>query len=150
MNPEHKKVIERLQLIQADANEFWIKLHNYHWNVKGIHFEQIHEFTEQIYNDIAILFDDVAERILQLNAKPFVTSQELLKHKRLESENKNDFDSLYVLNNILKDYEFFLKEFKALSNEAEEISDKATISLADEMIGKLEKNIWLVKSHIKD
>ena len=144
----NNQVIQRLQLIQADAHEFWVKLHNYHWNVKGIDFRQIHTLTEEFYDSVAVLFDDVAERILQLGKQPLITTKDFSEYARLEVETKDSFDSFYVLNHILQDYQFFLQEFRTLSKEADEADDKVTIALADEMIAKLEKDIWIIKSTI--
>ena len=42
------KVILQLNTIQADANALYIKFHDLHWNVKGIQFFSVHEYTEKL------------------------------------------------------------------------------------------------------
>ncbi|MFP4198930.1 MAG: ferritin-like domain-containing protein, partial [Halanaerobium sp.] len=37
------------------------KLHNLHWNVEGKQFMQVHNFTEDLYNDFFEKYDEVAE-----------------------------------------------------------------------------------------
>ena len=55
------KVIKQLKQIQADAHALYIKVHNYHWNVKGMDFHPVHAYTEGLYNEMSVLFDDMAE-----------------------------------------------------------------------------------------
>ena len=53
-------VVDILKQIQADSIVFYMKLHNLHWNVKGLLFKPIHESTEAIYDEFAEIFDAVA------------------------------------------------------------------------------------------
>lgn len=34
------KIIEQLKQIQADSHALYVKMHNYHWNIKGMDFFQ--------------------------------------------------------------------------------------------------------------
>jgi len=73
------KVILQLNTIQADANALYIKFHDLHWNVKGIQFFSVHEYTEKAYEDMSEIFDDAAERALMLGGRPIVKAEELAK-----------------------------------------------------------------------
>lgn len=64
-------VTKQLLQMQADAHHLWVKFHNYHWNVKGLQFFSIHEYTEKAYEEMAELFDSCAERVLQLGEKSY-------------------------------------------------------------------------------
>ena len=79
------KVIQLLQQIQADSLVFYTKLHNLHWNVEGLMFKPIHEATEKIYDEFADVFDDVAERVIQLGGNPYVTLSDILKNAKRDS-----------------------------------------------------------------
>jgi DNA-binding ferritin-like protein len=62
------KVIKQLKQIQADAHALYIKVHNYHWNVKGMDFHPVHAYTEGLYNEMSVLFDDMQKNIDQWKA----------------------------------------------------------------------------------
>ena len=90
-------------------------------------------------------FDDVAERILQLEGKPLVTLKQILEISRIKEDDKTDFNAEYVIQNILTDFEYLHKEFRELSSASGE--DATTMGFADEQVAKLEKDIWMLKAH---
>ncbi len=141
-----KKVIKELKTIQASSLVMFTKLHNYHWNIKGMQFLPIHEMTEKIYEQFSTLYDDTAERVLQLGDKPIILLDDISKTSIIKEDKKSNFDATYVLKNILLDFETLLKEFKKLSKVANEIDDNTTIAFADDNIAHLEKNIWMIKA----
>lgn len=138
--------IEILKQIQADSLVFFMKTHNYHWNVKGRDFPQVHKATEEIYNIFAEVFDDVAERILQLNDIPLVSIVEVSKVAKIKEEARTSFKSEEVLKGVLSDYEYFLGLFKDLSKHSDE--DISTQDYANSQIAHLEKAIWMIKSQL--
>jgi len=148
METTEMKTINKLKQVQADAMIMHVKLHNLHWNIKGMAFYQIHQMTEGMYTAMATLFDDVAERILQLGQKPLVTMAQAVEFGHIEETEKTEFDSKEVLEIIKTDYIHFLYEFKELSNFAAELNDTTTIGFADENIAKLEKDIWMLKASL--
>ena len=127
------KVIKQLKQIQADAHALYIKVHNYHWNVKGMDFHPVHAYTEGLYNEMSVLFDDMAERAIILGDKPYLTIEELIKSRE-------------IVEKITADFEYLLKSFKKLSVAASEEDDKGTEAFADEKVAKLEKDLWMLNS----
>ena len=87
------KVIQSLKQIQADSAVFYIKLHNYHWNVKGLDFHPVHSALEAMYNEAAEQMDSVAERVLQLGDKPYVTLKDMLAVSKIQEDSATSFDS---------------------------------------------------------
>lgn len=142
------KVVQSLKQIEADCAVFFIKLHNYHWNVKGMDFHPVHAALEEMYDDIADLMDDVAERVLQIGDKPYVTLKDMLAASKIKEESKTSFDSKTIAKAVLTDYEYLLKSFKSLSDIADEANDKGTVALADEKIATFEKAIWMLKAQL--
>lgn len=143
------KVISQLKQLQADSHAFYVKLHNYHWNVTGMDFTPIHLKTEEIYTNMATLYDDTAERIIQLGDKPYLTMGEIAKATKIKEEKRDTFKSKEVLKNVISDFEYLLKSFTKLSNEADKADDKATAAFADDNIAILEKEIWMLSSMLK-
>lgn len=143
-----KNLEKKLKTIQANSFVMFNKLHNLHWNVKGVDFKPVHEMTETMYNEISVLFDDCAEKLLQKGIKPLITIEDIIKNAKIQETKKSDFNSAEVFKIILADFETFLNDFKDLSNMAEKSGDKAIISFADGMVEKFEKDIWMVKQSL--
>ncbi len=141
-------IIELLNKNLANVQTLYVKLHNYHWNVKGITFKSVHEMTEAYYDYFAKQYDDVAERIIQLGGKPFASMKDYLSSAVIKEESKNDFDGKYVLGAILPDFELLNKEYKEISKAAGELEDAPTAALADENVAWLEKQIWMIKASL--
>lgn len=144
-----KKVIQLLKQIQADSLVFYTKLHNLHWHIEGPMFKPIHEATEKIYDEFADVFDDVAERVVQLGDKPYVTLSDILKNAKIKEESATSFQSAQVLKIILDDFEYFMKLFKELSDEADDSKDKVSADYANGILAVLEKEIWMLKVQLK-
>ncbi|MBT0823723.1 DNA starvation/stationary phase protection protein [Campylobacter lari] len=143
-------VTKQLLQLQADAHSLWIKFHNYHWNVKGLQFFSIHEYTEKAYEEMAELFDDCAERALQLGEKAIVCPNTLLENAKAPKVQKDCFIPVEVLELIREDYKYLLAEFKKLNEEAEKASDTTTAAFAQENIAKYEKALWMLNSTIQN
>ena len=143
------KTVELLKQLQADAHGLYVKLHNYHWNVKGMDFNPVHEQTEEIYNNMATLYDDAAERVIQLGGKPYLTLSELVKNSKIEEEMGDSFYSKEIVENIVNDFNYLLTSFKALSETADEAGDSTTVAFSDDHIASLEKELWILGAMLK-
>lgn len=142
------KVVQTLKQIQADSIVFYMKLHNLHWNVEGLMFKPIHEATEEIYEQFADVFDDTAERVVQLGEKPYVTLADAVKNAKIKEESATKFKPEQVLKAVLGDFEYFTKTFKELSNIADDSGDKVTADYANGIVAQLEKSIWMLKAQL--
>jgi starvation-inducible DNA-binding protein len=143
------KVTKQLKQLQADAHALYIKIHNYHWNVKGMDFSPVHLKTEEIYTNMGTLYDDAAERVIQLGEKPYLTMGELAKATKIKEEKGDSFKSKDIIKNIIKDYEYLHKSFQDLSDAADAQNDKATTAFADDNVATLEKELWMLGSMLK-
>lgn len=142
------KVTTSLNTILADIHILNVKLHAYHWNISGIQFHAIHEATEGYYNYFFAQFDEVAERILQLESKPASTTKAYLELATIEEDEGTQFDASYVLNSIVSDFTLLLGKIKEALALAEEANDPGTQDLLGGQIAWLEKEIWILKSTI--
>lgn len=137
---------EQLSQLMADANVMFTKLHNYHWNVKGLQFYALHNKTEEAYTYFAEVYDDVAERMLQLGAKPIVTLKDILDKAKIEEESQTDFTPEYVIKAMIHDYKYFHKAFQALSESSDK--DPTTAAYADDQVAFFEKEIWMLEANL--
>ncbi|MBT0878005.1 DNA starvation/stationary phase protection protein [Campylobacter sp. 2018MI01] len=137
---------KQLLQLQADAHALFLKFHNYHWNVKGLQFFALHSYTEEAYEKMAEMFDDCAERLLQLGHKAIVCPKELMETAKAPRTDKTCFEATELVGLILTDYEYLLAEFKKLNKFAEEAGDTTTAAYAQEQIASYEKSIWMLKN----
>lgn len=142
------KVIEQLRIMQADSIVLYMKVHNYHWNVRGSDFPQAHKALEEIYDGFADMFDDLAERVAQLGGTPVVTLSEALKITKIKEETKTSFTSKETLKEVLKIYEQLEKDFETLASLAEKEGDRVTTAYCDDKISGLQKAIWMVNAQL--
>lgn len=144
----NNKLVSKLNQNLSDVQVLYVKLHNYHWNIKGPHFFGIHNATEGYYDFFAKQYDDIAERILQIGSKPLTTIKQYLENSKIKEETNNEFSASDVIKSITKDFSYLLKEFKKTSEIAGEKNDITTQNLADDNIAWLEKAIWMLKASI--
>ena len=73
------EIIKKLNNLLSSYHIFYINVRGYHWNVKGEHFFSLHEKFEELYTDLQLQIDEIAERILAIGGKPVATMKEYLE-----------------------------------------------------------------------
>ena len=141
-------VSKSLNVILSDIHILVVKLHNYHWNVSGMQFHAIHNATEAYYDYFFEQYDEVAERVLQIGAKPVSTVKGYLELATISEDEGTKFEAAYVLENIVADFAALRGSCKSAFELAEEDSDTGTQDLLGALIGWLEKEIWILKSSL--
>jgi starvation-inducible DNA-binding protein len=63
-----EQLVHEMKVLQASTFALYLKTHNYHWNVEGVHFPQFHGFFEDLYNELWSAVDPIAENIRKLGA----------------------------------------------------------------------------------
>ncbi len=141
-------VTTALNVLLSNTHVLIAKLHNFHWNVSGMEFHPIHNATEAYYDHFFTVFDDIAERVLQLEAKPIATVKGYLETATLTETEATKFTGAEVLDAILTDFTTLLGQSKELETMASDAGDIATSDLLTGIISYLEKEIWLIKSSL--
>lgn len=129
----------------ADSYALLAKTQNYHWNVKGPMFKQVHELTEFHYNEIFLNIDLIAERIRALG-KMVPASLDIFAGKTTLAEPDMRFTAAQMISDLVKDHEGSARQLRkgvALANETE---DLATADLLTKCIAGHEKNAWMLRS----
>ena len=99
-----KSTVEQLNVLLADYHLYYQKLRNFHWNVIGKNFFDLHEKFEELYEDAKIKVDEIAERILTLRYQPTSNLSDYLKMSNLE-ESKSELSDYEMIEILLEDYE---------------------------------------------
>lgn len=147
---EHLQAIS-LELNKVLADEFvlYVKTRNYHWNVEGSNFMEMHKFYESMYEELDEIIDDVAERIRALG---HYAEARLMDYTRLThlSEPESTNQPKEQLQNLLVDHETIIKNLrKLITLFAEEHKDAGSSDFATALMEKHEKMAWFVRSYLK-
>lgn len=144
----HSKTIDLLNELLCNLHVLNVKLHNFHWNVQGMEFMMIHKATEAYYDYCFAQFDEVAERILQLEGKPVATTKGYIEKATIQEDAATEFSAKTVLSAVLVDFGTLHSQSKAAVASAEEQGDSGTVDMLGEIIDWLEKEIWILKSSL--
>lgn len=138
-----KATVKELNVLLADYHIYYQKLRNFHWNVIGKNFFDLHEKFEELYDDAKLKVDEIAERILTLRYQPTSNLSEYLKASNLE-EAKSDISDSKMIELLLKDHGLILKQMRKVIETAEKADDEGTIDLIGAYIRELEKTSWML------
>lgn len=136
---------KNLNVLLSDLNVFYRKLQNYHWNVQGKDFFNIHAKLEEYYDEINEQIDEVAEKMLMIDMQPLGTMKDYLANTTIqEAENaKIDENSVYPI--LIKDYDTLLNQVKTIKKQADDQSCYMMSSFMDELISSYKKHLWMLK-----
>lgn len=141
-------IAKKLSSFLADSYALYLKLHNFHWNVKGMHFRAIHLAFEEQYTELAIAVDDIAERISALGAVVPGTFKEFNELKSIKDPIGVPKEEEMV-KQIVQDQELIIRNARGLSDIAAKASDEVTVGLMADRMTVHEKNAWLLRSVIQ-
>lgn len=142
-----EKLIDIVNKQIANWNVLYVKLHNYHWYVKGPQFFTLHTKFEELYNEAALHIDELAERLLALGGKPLATMKDYLAVASVHEAKGNETAEEMVAE-IVRDFETMIEELKAGMDYAGEIGDETTGDMLLGIHQSLEKHVWMLKSFL--
>ncbi|MFJ5965353.1 MULTISPECIES: Dps family protein [unclassified Bacillus (in: firmicutes)] len=131
----------------ADWTVLYVKLHNYHWYVKGKEFFTLHEKFEELYTEAATYIDDLAERMLALNGKPVATMKACLEISSIQEAEGNESPEQMV-KNLYNDFSNVAEELKQGMELAAEVGDDTTGDMFLAIHQSIEKHNWMLKAYL--
>lgn len=140
---ETKNTVEELNVLLADYHLYYQKLRNFHWNVIGKNFFDLHEKFEELYDDAKLKVDEIAERILTLRHQPMSNMSDYLQNSNLE-ESGSDITDSEMIERLLQDHGLLLKQMRKVVKTADAAGDEGTIDLIGAYIRELEKTSWML------
>jgi starvation-inducible DNA-binding protein len=144
--------MKKIQLMNTYISNLAIlnnKLHNLHWNVVGVQFMPVHNFTEELYDDFFAKFDDVAEQVKILGESPLATTKDYLEAATVEEIAPRDFNRKEVLEIVKADIELMRDLATDIRNLADEEGDFVSVALFEDHVAGFNKNLWFLQSMLK-
>jgi starvation-inducible DNA-binding protein len=141
-------VVKILNNVLADEYVLYTKTRNYHWNVVGPQFNDLHKFFEQQYEALSEMVDDVAERARSLGGKAHGTLAEFTQHTRLREQPGRQPAALTMVANLQADHEAMIRTLRAdLETVMEKHNDAGTNDFLTGLMEKHEKMAWMLRSY---
>ncbi|MBO6515978.1 MAG: DNA starvation/stationary phase protection protein [Bacteroidia bacterium] len=141
------QVVEKLNNLLSSYQVYYQNLRGYHWNIVGKDFFELHLKFEEFYNNVQVKIDEVAERILTLEATPMHSYTQYLKHSEV-AIHENVTDGAEAVDQIRIQLEQLVSQQRNVLTLADDCNDIATSDLMTQYISEQEKTIWMLKSFL--
>jgi starvation-inducible DNA-binding protein len=139
------EIAEGLKRLLADSYTLYLQTHNFHWNVTGMQFRELHLMFEEHYTEMAIAVDDIAERIRTLDVAAPGTYKEFAKLSSIE-EVEGVPSSTEMVKLLTKGHEQVIKTSRDVLKVAQAADDESTASLVSDRMRIHEKTAWMLRA----
>ncbi|GET21051.1 Dps family protein [Prolixibacter denitrificans] len=139
----------KLNQLLANYQVFYINVRGFHWNIKGDKFFELHIKFEELYNDLQLKNDEIAERILTLGNTPFHSYTDFLKNSTVK-EVTDISDGNQCVAEILNAFKVIIELQREILADSDEASDEGTNALMSDYIREQEKLVWMYSSFLGD
>lgn len=142
------KVAEGLKKLLADSYTLYLQTHNFHWNVTGPQFRDLHLMFEEHYTELASAVDMIAERIRTLGVaapgtyKAFASLSSIEEVEGVPAAEK----MLQLLN---QGHEQVVRTSREVLTVAQEAGDESTASLVSDRMRVHEKTAWMLRAMLR-
>jgi starvation-inducible DNA-binding protein len=140
-----KEIAGGLSHVLADSYALYLKTHNFHWNVEGPRFRDLHLMFEEQYTELAGAVDQIAERIRALGQYApgsFGQFSRLASIKDAEGVPKAE----EMVKQLAADHETVEKTIRSALPAAQRAGDEVTVGLLVERLAVHEKTAWMLHS----
>ena len=142
------EIAGELNVLLANYQIYYQNLRGFHWNIQGRDFFELHVKFEELYNDGAIKIDEVAERILTIEATPLHSFADYLETANLKAET-GVHNGETAVRAIVDNLSAIVSQQKNIRKFAEDNEDGATADMMATFIEEQEKTLWMFKSWLK-
>jgi starvation-inducible DNA-binding protein len=134
-------------MLLSNYSIFYQNTRGYHWNIKGEKFFELHIKFEELYNDLFVKIDEVAERILTLGYTPNHNFSDYKKNSKIKESDKIS-DGHLAVEDILASFQTILILERELLNLSADAGDEGTNALMSDYIRLQEKLVWMYSSFL--
>lgn len=143
-----EREIEQLQILLANYQLYYQNLRNFHWNVGGSGFFELHAKFEELYNDASDKVDEIAERILTLEGHPLGNFSDYVAISTIQEANSNG-SGTDMVQQIIKSHNILIEKVKEVIVEANENGDEGTLDILPAYVSYFEKLNWMFRAYLR-
>jgi starvation-inducible DNA-binding protein len=146
-----EKLYKLLSDTQASLFVLFQKTWNYHWNLTGPDFPQLHELFGGQYEAMFEEVDRISEHMRYLNIRPVSTMTRMVEVSSIEGPaNGNQvIDAKGMVEQLLADNEKLIEMFKDISEESEKQRSYATANLVQDFMEAHGVNVYKLRSYLQ-
>lgn len=137
----------QLNDLLANYQLLYSNVRGFHWNVKGEKFFELHTKFEELYNDLFLKIDELAERILTLGFTPVHSFDDYLAMSEINAT-KNISSSRETVESVLQGLLVLLSKQRKLLRVSSELEDEGTNALMSDYIREQEKLVWMYRAFL--
>ena len=144
-------VIKILNAVLADEYVLYTKTRNFHWNVVGPQFNDLHKFFEAQYTELNDVVDDVAERARALGGAAAGSLAEFLQLARLAEQPGKALSARAMIAALLADHEGMIRQLRTdLEICADKYHDAGTNDFLTGLMEQHEKMAWMLRAYLEE
>ena len=148
LDPEQSlELIEKLNSLLANYMLFYQNTRGLHWNIKGEKFFELHLKFEELYTNLLLKVDELAERILTLGGIPTHTFQDYLEASSIKPA-KNVSEPKPSVALVLDSFQILLIKQRELLDLSNQANDEGTNALMSDYIREQEKLVWMYSAYL--
>ncbi|MBX7203407.1 MAG: DNA starvation/stationary phase protection protein [Bacteroidia bacterium] len=136
-----------LNTLLANYQMFYQNTRGFHWNIKGENFFELHLKFEELYSDLQVKIDEIAERILTLGHTPVHSFEEFQALSKIKSI-RNCHNGKVAIAHILDAFGIILAKQRELLVQSGEAHDEGTNALMSDYISAQEKLVWMYSAYL--
>ncbi len=141
------KLAEMLNDLLANYQVFYTNVRGFHWNIKGEKFFELHMKFEELYDDLVVKIDEIAERILTLGYSPEYRYSKYMKESEIR-EAEQTSNGIKNMESILNSFSILIRKQRSILDASGEADDEGTNSLMSDYIREQEKLVWMYSAFL--
>ncbi|GAB5413201.1 MAG: Dps family protein [Congregibacter sp.] len=138
-------IAEGLKVLLADSYTLYLQTHNFHWNVTGPQFRELHLMFEEHYTELATAVDEIAERIRTLGVAAPGTYKSFAALANIQ-EVEGVPAAKEMISLLTQGHEQVVKSCRAVLTKAQEADDESSASLVSDRMRIHEKTAWMLRA----
>ncbi|HZR03088.1 MAG TPA: DNA starvation/stationary phase protection protein [Burkholderiales bacterium] len=146
---QRKASIDILNRLLADEVTLYVKTRNFHWNVEGLQFSELHKFFEEQYDELDEIMDEVAERARALDGYAAGSLGEFVAAARIKEAKGTRRAAKEMIAELLADHETLIRN---LRTDAQQVGEKhGDAGTEDFLVGLMEqheKMAWMLRAYL--
>jgi len=142
-------VADALTQLLADSYTLYLKTHNYHWNVTGPQFGELHAMFEDQYTDLAVAVDDVAERIRALGHFADASFAAFSARTTVPEAPSGKTPAMEMVRDLAQSHAVLARAAGRVIEVATPAKDDPTVGLATDRKQIHEKTAWMLRAYLE-
>ena len=142
---DRSKIAEDLSQLLANSYTLYLQTHNFHWNVTGPMFRELHLMFEEHYTELAVAVDDIAERIRTLGFPAPGTYEEFSRLSSIKEVNGVP-EASEMVKILTQSHEEVIKVARVALKSAQDSDDESTAALVSDRMRIHEKTAWMLRA----